>query len=363
MTEHAFEQAPAQRATLLVVEDDPETSALYQDLFKIEGYHTIVVPSGERALEVLRQRSVDLILLDIMLPDGSGYDLYDQLRCNIDEQVPIIMVSALSQPKNVAQGFQLGVDDYLRKPFATEELVARVEHLLLRRDNTIKVLDENLLLRDRLDQVLADVKLLQQANEAEVLLRRELLHNVATHMQALCGIIDAEMRKLSPSAERDTVQRIRSRVYGAALVYQTSEALTEDPVELGALIRTIAKALKSMYRPWRRVLIEVTGGEAPLSNQLAAPLAMVVNELVTNCFKHAFPDNSFGKIEVTYGIDAHTFRLAVADNGVGFDTTKPTTGAGCSAITRLIQGIEGRVTWHSTPDGTRVDVQVPLART
>jgi two-component sensor histidine kinase len=179
-------------------------------------------------------------------------------------------------------------------------------------------------------------------------------------MQALCGIMDAEMRKLAPSPERDTVQRIRSRVYGAALVYQTSEALQRDPVEIGGLITTIATSLKAMYRPWRRVLVEIDGNDAALPAAVAAPVAMVANELVTNCFKHAFPNNSFGNIYVTYALRDGEFVLEIADNGVGFDSAQPTSGAGRNAVTQLITALGGTIVWQDNQPGTRVTVRVPL---
>ncbi len=340
------EQSLVDRPFVLIVEDDPDTQAFLQSMLDLEGYQTLVAGSGAEALQALDRVAVDIMLLDVMLPDMSGYEVCAHMKNNGGRTVPVLMMSALGQTHDVVRGLERGADDYLRKPFVSDELLARM-HNLLRQRFQMKSMQNSL-------------RTLQQERTAETTLRHEFLHNVATHMRALCGIVDAELRKLPPGAERETLQRLRSRVYGAALVYQTSEALNTDPVPMKPLIDTITTSLKAMYRPWRRVLVEVQGGDVVLPSALAAPLAMVVNELVTNCFKHAFPNNSFGNITVTYIKDGATFVLTVADNGVGFDSEQASAGVGRIAIKQLINGAGGTVQWQNNDPGTRVLVQVPV---
>jgi CheY-like chemotaxis protein/anti-sigma regulatory factor (Ser/Thr protein kinase) len=340
------EQSLVEHPLVLIVEDDPDTQAFLQTMLELEGYQTMVAGSGAAALQAMERVSVDVMLLDVMLPDMTGYEVCAQIKAEGGRTVPVLMMSALGQPHDVVRGLERGADDYLRKPFVNDELLARM-HNLLRQRFHLQTMQNNL-------------RTLQQERTAETTLRHEFLHNVATHMRALCGIVDAELRKLPPGAERETLQRLRSRVYGAALVYQTSEALNSDPVPMEPLIDTIATSLKAMYRPWRRVLVDVQGGNVVLPSAVAAPLAMVVNELVTNCFKHAFPNNSFGNINVTYKLDNDAFALTVADNGVGFDPEQPSAGAGRGAIRQLIGSVGGTVQWQNNDPGTRVTVRVPV---
>lgn len=340
-------QSPTEQPLVLIVEDDPDTQTFLQTQLDIEGYQTVVASSGAEALQAMEQVAVDMLLLDVMLPDMTGYEVCMQVKGHDGQQaVPVLMMSALGQAHDVVRGLERGADDYLRKPFVGDELIARM-HNLLRRRHTLHTL------QDQLVQA-------QGERAAETALRQEFLHNVATHMRALCGIVDAELRKLPPSAGRDTLQRLRGRVYGAASVYQTSEALTADPVPIKPLIDTITTSLKAMYRPWRRVLLHVDGGDVSLPSAIAAPLAMVVNELITNCFKHAFPNNSFGNIEVTYALEHGAFTLTVADNGVGFDPQQPSGGAGRRAVSQLVSSVGGTVRWQSNDPGTRTVTRVPL---
>ncbi len=361
MTERVQEIASAQRARLLVVEDDADIQAVLQDLCALSGYECLVAGTGTAALDILEHESVDLVVLDVMLPDKNGYDICQQIRHSTLAQVPILMLTALTQPPNVAMGLEVGADDYMKKPFDPSELMLRVKGLLRRRGETLEAAQEAATLSDTLALVQRQLSASQAVAQTEATLRQEFLHNVTTHMQALYGIVDAALRKLPPSAERDAVQQIKSRVRGAALVYEVSEALQVDPVEIGGVIRTIATALKSMYRPWKRVTLTVNGEMLELPVMLASPIAMIVNELVTNCFKHAFPDNRFGTVAVDYGMQDGSLAVHVRDNGAGFDPERPVAGRGLPTIKQLVQGLQGTAHWQSDSSGTYVHIIMPLS--
>ena len=360
MTQQLEDVATTERARLLVVEDEPEIQAVLQDLCSMAGYDCFVAGTGTAALDLLEHESVDLVILDVMLPDMNGYDICQQVRHSTLAQVPILMLTALSQPPNVVQGLEAGADDYMKKPFDPSELMLRIKHLLRRQAEARSVEEDANSLRNTLALVQRQLDASHTAYQTEATLRYEFLHNVTTHMQALYGIVDAALRRLPPSAERDAVQQIKSRVRGAALVYEVSEALQVDPVDIGSVIRTIATALKSMYRPWKRVTLTVNGPMLELRGMLASPIAMIVNELVTNCFKHAFPDNRFGTVEVTYELQDDTLLLDVRDNGIGFDETQPSAGRGRPTIKQMVEGLQGTFTWAAHSAGTHVHITLPL---
>lgn len=360
MTQQAPDQLSKQSVKLLVVEDDPDIQSVLQDLFVMADYEVIVVATGAMALDALERESVDLVVLDVMLPDVNGYELCEQVRHSTLSSVPILMLTALTQPRNVTMGLQAGADDYVKKPFASDELLLRVKTLLRRQQQARTAEHEAAALRDTLALVQRQLTTVQGEAQIEMTLRREFLHNVTTHMRALYGIVDATIRKLPPSVEREAVQQLRSRVRGAALVYEVSEALQHDPVEIGALIRTIASALKSMYRPWKRVPLTVTGGALEMPVAIASPLAMIVNELVTNCFKHAFPENRFGAIDISYAEQDSAFVLDIRDDGVGLAVDQRGGGRGRATVTQLIEALNGTIDWQSGAAGTHVHIAIPL---
>lgn len=112
----------------LIVEDEEHIGELIRTNLQIEGYETIWTDSAYEALQIAKQRSLDLIVLDVMLPDGSGIDICRKIKM-IRNDIPILMLSALGQSADRIKGLKAGADDYLPKPFDLEELLLRVHNL------------------------------------------------------------------------------------------------------------------------------------------------------------------------------------------------------------------------------------------
>jgi len=116
---------------ILVVEDDPHIRLGLVDALESEGYAVTECRDGGEAVPLARQANPDLIILDVMLPRKSGYDICRELR-EAKNRVPILMLTAKGQEIDKVVGLELGADDYVTKPFGVRELIARV-HALLRR--------------------------------------------------------------------------------------------------------------------------------------------------------------------------------------------------------------------------------------
>ncbi|MBD8836927.1 MULTISPECIES: response regulator transcription factor [unclassified Paenibacillus] len=117
---------------LLLVEDDENLVFGIQYTLSNEGYEVVVAGNLEEARQALQAKTIDLILLDVTLPDGSGYQLCSEIR--VTSQVPIIFLTALDEEANVVAGLDLGADDYVTKPVRTKELISRIK-AVLRRNN------------------------------------------------------------------------------------------------------------------------------------------------------------------------------------------------------------------------------------
>lgn len=115
---------------ILVIDDDRDLSRLLQDMLEDEGFAVFLVHSLEEAYTFLETEQVHLILLDINLPDGTGFELCRELRAN--STVPVLFASARTSENDKVVGLELGGDDYLEKPFSLKILLAKV-HSLLRR--------------------------------------------------------------------------------------------------------------------------------------------------------------------------------------------------------------------------------------
>ena len=116
---------------ILIVDDEPEIVRGLEDNLRFEGYETFAAADGREALAAAAREAPDLILLDIMMPGLSGWDVCRELRSKgID--VPIIMLTARGEEGDRVRGLELGADDYITKPFSLRELLARVRAVLRR---------------------------------------------------------------------------------------------------------------------------------------------------------------------------------------------------------------------------------------
>ncbi len=120
----------SERATLLVVDDDAEIRELIQEYLDNQGYHVICVEDGPAMDETLAESSVDLVLLDLMLPGEDGLSIAKRLKAS--RNTPIIMVSAQGEEVDRIVGLEIGADDYIAKPFNPRELLARIRAVMRR---------------------------------------------------------------------------------------------------------------------------------------------------------------------------------------------------------------------------------------
>ena len=112
-------------STILLVEDNPHIMKINAELLTMRGFDILQAASAEECREILLWHSVDLVVLDIMLPDGNGISLCREIKEKY--HMPILFLSALGESKDVVEGLRAGGDDYLAKPYDLEELVARIE--------------------------------------------------------------------------------------------------------------------------------------------------------------------------------------------------------------------------------------------
>ena len=173
--------------TILAVDDNPRNLQLISSLLTAKGYKVVVANTGENALKYLAIRQPDLLLLDIMMPGLSGYDVLDQIKQNQDiHDLPVIFLTAKSELSDIVKGFAMGAVDYITKPFKSEELIARVDtHLELRK------------MRDQLARKNKDLEQLNQAlNESHEIIRQdaEQLSRINAEKDRFFSIISHDLR-------------------------------------------------------------------------------------------------------------------------------------------------------------------------
>ncbi len=116
---------------ILVADDEPNIVISLEYLLQREGYAVLIARDGQEAIEVITRERPDLVLLDVMMPKKSGFEVCQALRANEQLQnTKILMLTAKGRDTDMAKGTALGADDYMTKPFSTRELVAKVALML-----------------------------------------------------------------------------------------------------------------------------------------------------------------------------------------------------------------------------------------
>ncbi len=124
-----------EKSTILIVDDDEDILEANSVFLQHHGYHILKSSTIREAKESVENNNIDLIILDIVLPDGSGINLCEEIRCR--NTIPIIFLSCLAERPDIVQGLLCGGDDYLTKPYSLDELAARCV-AILRRINSVK---------------------------------------------------------------------------------------------------------------------------------------------------------------------------------------------------------------------------------
>ena len=185
------------RVKILIVEDNPDMLEYLANKLN-EQYEVFTATNGNMALSWLEKRSFDLILLDIMMPEISGFEVCEQIRTNEKlNDLPIIFLTAKTDKESIIKGFDLGAQDYITKPFDTAELLARVRTHLELRFSREQLKNMNQILEEKVEERTQELQLtldkLIQANEKLLLLdkaKAEFLHIIF----CTCGSLATEAR-------------------------------------------------------------------------------------------------------------------------------------------------------------------------
>ncbi len=202
-----MERTPTQR--LLIVEDDPQMSTGLMLFLESEGYDVTLVDDGEKGLrQAVSLPGFDLIILDARLPERDGFEVLREIRAQ-GVRTPVLMLTGLGDHADKMRGFELGADDYLTKPFSTDELVARI-FAILRRAQAVPEEAKGVFRVGGLTVDLSDDHVTREGRPVELtdleyrLLRYLILHHgrTATREQIL-----RDVWKLPSSVETRTIDR------------------------------------------------------------------------------------------------------------------------------------------------------------
>jgi len=304
---------------ILVVDDVADNVRVLAGLLEERGYRVRPVTSGKAALRAVESEPPALILLDINMPELDGYAVCERLAAHVEHRkIPVIFVSAMSEPFDKVRAFRLGAVDYVTKPFQFDEVCARVNaHLSLRRlrqdleehnrnlEETNRKLREMETLRDDLTNMLVhDLRSPLAGMIASLeLLQEELAPQLSrTHSEDIGLALHASRRLVDMVSSVLDVSRLESRKF----------PLDRRPHDLSTIVE---EALSSLGRLSKRVSIRF---ERPTSPELVSCDRSVIVRVVTNLTANAITHTpSDGEITLSVSRDGSRVVLRVRDTGSG----------------------------------------------
>ncbi|MBI2274559.1 MAG: response regulator transcription factor [Bacteroidetes bacterium] len=124
---------------VLYVEDELFLGKIVKETLELRGFEVVMESDGADVMKAFEAAQPDICILDVMLPNRSGFELAEDIR-KLNDDVPIIFLTAKTQTEDVVQGFKIGANDYIRKPFSIEELIARIENALrIRKEDAVTI--------------------------------------------------------------------------------------------------------------------------------------------------------------------------------------------------------------------------------
>jgi len=177
------------KPTILIVDDLPENIALIKNFFNEQPYHLISANNGKEALEIVQKQEPDLILLDVLMPVMDGFQVCERLKNNDQTRlIPIIMVTGLEDSKSKIKGINLGVDDFISKPFNIYELKARVASLIKLKQYTDQLRNA--------ERILFNLALTLETKAPYRKGHSKRIANYSTFLAERIGLTDTEVRAI-----------------------------------------------------------------------------------------------------------------------------------------------------------------------
>ena len=203
---------------ILLVEDDKNIAITISYYLQQEGFTMNTAKTVKEGVEKIKNNDYDLMLLDINLPDGTGYVLYQEMK-NIQE-IPTIFLTALDEEKDIVKGFDLGADDYITKPFHAGELLSRIKNVLRHNiKNAKKEIEEKIKIKN-VEINLSSGKVLKEGKEIELtaleykilVMLFENRGKMITREQILSYIWDSEENFVNDNTLTVYIKRIREKI-------------------------------------------------------------------------------------------------------------------------------------------------------
>lgn len=364
---------------VLIVEDSVTQAEQLRYILETNGYQVRVANDGKKALVSINERKPTIIITDVVMPNMDGYELCRTIKGDDDlSDIPVIIVSYLSNVKDVIKGLESGADNFIIKPYDATYLLSRIEYILDNykrssdemtesvleityngmqycikstrqqildfllstyetamqknmdlvktqeelekfNDDLEKIVDERTV--SLKNEIIARKRVEEEINaslkEKEILLQ-EIHHRVKNNMQIISSLLRLQSDSIEDEQYHEMFKDSQNRIITMSLVHEKLyQSSNFSEINFGEYIRDITNNLAQSYCR-HGITLTIDTEDILLGINFAVPCGLIINELVTNSLKHAFPAGKEGEIKVSlHPKDDNMIELIVSDNGVG----------------------------------------------
>lgn len=214
-------------------------------------------------------------------------------------------------------------------------------------------------LRSTAQRLARTAEKLEHTSEINRLLLVDVNHRVKNHLASVSGLLRLSMRGINDEGARGAIEAAIARISVLGQVYERLH-LGERATVVSSreFIEALCEGLRQGVLGARPIAMRVRVDDLPLGSMQAVPIGLIINELVENALKYAFPESRAGDIDVSLKADAETLMLVVKDDGVGFDKDATAPGGGTRIVRSLVQQLGGRIVQDGKV-GTEVTITLP----
>ena len=369
---------------VLIVDDNTKIMAIAEVHLKKEGLEVLCVEDGKSALESARQEKPDLILLDVDMPDMSGFEVCQILKDDAElVMIPVVFLTAADDNKSRVRGLDLGAVDYVTKPFDSFELRVRVRAALRTKQLQDQLATMNLELEERVDQRTEEIKQLLEQKDAFV---NQLSHDLKTPLTPLVALLpmvaerteDVESKKMLDLIMNnvDYMRNLTERTLQLAQLNSPEVSLRVEKVDLASEIRNTIESLSSVFKENGIEIVNNT--TTPLDIEADRMLIKeLIHNLVSNTIKYT---NGDGVVTFESFLKDDNVEISIKDTGIGMTieqqkrifeefykaddsrTDRSSTGLGLTICKRIVENHGGSIRAESqgSGHGTSVHFTLPI---
>ncbi len=290
------------------------------------------------ALTILRNENFDVVLMDLGLPDSQGFRTFTQVHNQMPE-LPIIIITGLEDEDLGLSAVKEGAQDYLIKGQVDKKLLGRTLKYAIERKQTEEGLKSSI-------------------NEKDVLLK-ETHHRVKNNMQVIHSLLNLQTHYAKNEEAVNVLKESQNRVKSMGIIHEKLyKSSDRSKIDFSDYVKSLTADLLDSYDVSDTIIPVIEIEDIKFNMETAVLCGLIINELISNSLKHAFPNNKSGEVRVSLKLIGNRYKLIVSDNGIGFPEEidfKNTESLGLQLVNNITGQLDGEIDLDRSV-GTKVTI-------